>query len=169
MNEWTNNDDEILRKRQVFVCVCVCAATTNKQKKMKRTNSNSGRLFVIICLLNIIVESSSAASSIEGIVDLKSRINRLTLSKSTRNNLANKPVDLFVASTNHLYKIVDYDLNTADSAKSGLQIEIDLVTGPKLQKQQCAFITESIGPSNSGAQCIKVEFYRVYFIITSEN
>ena len=136
----------------------VCAATTNKQKKMKRTNSNSGRLFVIICLLNIIVESSSTASSIEGIVDLKSRINRLTLAKST----ANKPVDLFVASTNHLYKIVDYDLNTADSGKSGLQIEIDLVTGPKLQKQQCAFITESIGPSNSGAQCIKVEFSRIY-------
>jgi hypothetical protein len=72
------------------------------------------------------------SSSIRKILDLKTRINKLTLHKATST--------LYVASTNHLYKIND-DQN--EDSSSSLRIDVDVSTGPRAQKQQCAFITES--------------------------
>lgn len=95
-------------------------------------------MLMILALALTGTQVNASASSIESVVDLKTRINRVTMTALS---------DLFVASTNHLYKVVD--------DRGELRVEIDLVTGPKLQKQQCAFITESSSYS-AGTQCIKV-------------
>jgi hypothetical protein len=110
-------------------------------------------LFMALVVGSLAASSSFQSSSIETVLDLKTKINRLTLNSA--NSRSKNKIDLFVASTNHLYKVVDN--GRLDSAEGGLKVEIDLVTGPKLQKQQCAFITESLGSSSAAStQCIKV-------------
>lgn len=111
----------------------------------KLTKNNCFKLPLIILIINLIklVENKNVpqvSSSIEFILDLKTKINKLTINQGDTQN------DLYVASTNHLYKIID------EPSKSELKIAIDLSTGPKAQKQQCAFITEY---SSSSTQCIK--------------
>jgi hypothetical protein len=98
-----------------------------------------GSLFQVILALFILSVTirPTQSSSISKIVDLKTKINKLVLKESANG------VDLYVASTNHLYKLSDNDSDL-------LKIEIDLSTGPKAQKQQCAFVIES-----PETQCIK--------------
>jgi hypothetical protein len=92
--------------------------------------------------------SLSSSSTIENVLDLKTRINRLVVitanSERQSGQAAEAATSLYVASTNHLYKITD-------SAQS-FKVDIDLVTGPKLERQQCAVINPS---SSATSQCIK--------------
>ncbi|RNA23642.1 plexin-A2 isoform X1 [Brachionus plicatilis] len=85
---------------------------------------------------------SAETSSIQDIIDLKTRINKLTINPSSQK------IDLYIASTNHLYKITD-----TNGDRNSLKVDIDLTTGPKAQKQQCAYITEY--SSSITTQCIK--------------
>jgi hypothetical protein len=98
---------------------------------------------ILILLTAVTTTATTTSNSIEAVLDLKTRINRLVVraASSTRDN---SPTSLYVASTNHLYKITD------GAATDSLKIELDLTTGPKLQRQFCA----GINPSTA-AQCIK--------------
>ena len=91
------------------------------------------RFFFAFLHIALAVVISSSSSTISSVLDLQTRINKITLHGHR---------DLYVASTNHLYKV----------ALDPFRVAIDLVTGPKSQKQQCAFITESTA---SPTQCIK--------------
>jgi len=105
--------------------------------------------------------STSSISSVQGIADLKTKISKLTLFTSQLGQ-----IQMYVASTNHLYKITDqlpvnvnvndenedYSVMTETKTKSTtMQIEIDLITGPKQQKPQCAFMSTS----SAATSCIK--------------
>lgn len=97
------------------------------------------KFLIFVCLVAAVQVSSS---TIETVLDLKTRINRL---------VPKSPGELYAASTNHLYKIVDHAAEDG-SASSSLRIDIDLTTGPKMQQQQCAVINPSFASPN---QCIK--------------
>ena len=120
------------------------------------------QLLKLALLLQLIC---NGLASIENVLDLKTRINRLIINSNDRTSGDN---DLYVASTNHLYKISDRSASsvaaeqqqqqhqqTTLAAQSGstFKIDVDLVTGPKLQKQQCAVINPSFSSFNQ--QCIK--------------
>lgn len=96
---------------------------------------------VVVCL----VIGQQASNSIESVLELKSRINRLAVSVNT-NKPSQPEVELFIAGTNHLYKVLD---PLQGPPNGPLKIDVDLTTGPKLQKQQCAFFTEP------HSQCIR--------------
>ncbi len=115
--------------------------------------SNQNRVILVsITILALLAFDSSSGSSIENVLDLKTKISKLIVN----NRPESKTIDLFIAAKNHLYKIVDrsvYFTNQTGINRDSFKVDIDLVTGPKLQKQQCAFIVES---SQSGStQCIK--------------
>ena len=75
------------------------------------------------------------------VLDLKTPINKLVMSQ------IDNRVNLFVASLNHLYKIVDDEEEDVNSG--GLRIDIDLMSGPKSMKSKCAFT-----PTSSANQCV---------------
>lgn len=107
-------------------------------------------IFRILILINwicatpvVIISKHTPSSSISKILDLKTRINKVTLHKATSS--------LYVASTNHLYKINDNENGGNDES---FGVVVDVVTGPRAQKQQCAFITESMTEATE-TQCIK--------------
>jgi len=99
-------------------------------------------LWLVLSLLraSLVVNSSSLVRSV---IDLDTRISRLTLTHSA------DQVNIYVASTNHLYMLQD-TLDPSTRTKS-LVLTTDLVTGPKSQRPQCAFLTSD----SSGDQCIK--------------
>lgn len=99
-------------------------------------------IFHIFILISRFGQNLSQTSSVQDIIDLKTPISRLTIQPS------NETIDLYIASTNHLYKITD-----KNGDKNSLIIDVNLVTGPKAQKQQCAYITEYT--SSISVQCIK--------------
>ena len=98
--------------------------------------------FISFLISSLSISQTISSNSVLNVLDLKTKINKLTINSNANNN-----IDIYVASTNHLYKIID-------SNTDNLKIDIDLVTGPKAQKQQCAFITEQ-SASTSSTQCIK--------------
>ena len=96
----------------------------------------------IFILISQFGQKLSQTSSVQDIIDLKTPISKLTVQPS------NETIDLYIASTNHLYKITD-----KNGEKNSLMIDVNLSTGPKAQKQQCAYITEY--SSSISVQCIK--------------
>jgi hypothetical protein len=97
--------------------------------------------FVFLLILVHLAWTHSLSPSIENVLDLKTRINRLVVTNSAPGS---QQASLFVASTNHLYKIVD--------AHDSFKVDVDLITGPKLERQQCAVINPS---SLATSPCIK--------------
>ena len=106
-----------------------------------------------ICATPVIIKHSPSLthtqlSSIRKVLDLKTRINKVTLHKATSS--------LYVASTNHLYKINDHENQNenGNGDDESFRVIVDVATGPRAQKQQCAFITESMSEATE-TQCIK--------------
>lgn len=113
---------------------------TNKMTKQK-TLFLKLQVFLVLTVAFNLAETSTIVKSV---IDLKTKINRLTLTHT------NDQVNLYVTSTNHLYRLLDSYSTSAETSRS-LDIKVDLVTGPKAQKPQCAFLTSS----SSKDQCIK--------------
>jgi hypothetical protein len=118
-------------------------------------------LLLLLITLLIRIESSSSQlapsiSSIQNITDLKTKINKIVVSTNQNS------INIYIASINHLYKLTD-QLNANSiyndyeqtgnelTTRSVLRIETDLITGPKQQKPQCAFILSTTSQSS----CIK--------------
>ena len=106
---------------------------------------------IIFLVLNV---ARGSFSSVRSVIDLSTRISRLTVSHTSA-----EQVDLYVASTNHLYRLVDSIEGNITTNKE-LKLKVDLVTGPKSQRYQCAFLTSSSSSSSSSStgatsQCIK--------------
>ena len=108
--------------------------------------NNFETMFTRLCVAILVcfVFAADSSTVVRSIFDLKTRINRLTLSHTSSDE-----VNLYVASTNHLFRYQD-SIDQTTKRKS-LKAVVDLVTGPKLQKPQCAFLTSE----SSGEQCIK--------------
>ena len=98
---------------------------------------------IILLVLNVV---RGSFSSVRSVIDLSTRISRLTVSHTSADQ-----VDLYVASTNHLYRLVDSI--EGNITHKELKLKVDLVTGPKSQRYQCAFLTSS--SSTGASQCIK--------------
>ena len=109
------------------------------------------QILLILVLFNSL--QSSSISSIQGIIDLKTKINKIALNQNNSTQ-----IHLYIASTNHLYKITDQLINSNEDDEqevdliklNNFKIENDLITGPKQQKPQCAFMS-----STSASNCIK--------------
>lgn len=113
---------------------------------MHLKNRASRTTSLCFATVHLILALSLASSStvVRSVFDLKTRINRVTLTHTS-----SEEVNLYVASTNHLYRYQD-SIDQRTRQKS-LRPIVDLTTGPKLQKPQCAFLTSE----SSGEQCIK--------------
>ena len=68
--------------------------------------------FVLLVAVNI----AKTFASVTSVIDLKTKINRLAFTHK------NNSVNLYVTSTNHLYRLFD-------SYSENLQIKVDIVTG----------------------------------------
>lgn len=85
--------------------------------------------------------ASNEVENIISIIDLQTKINKLTIYENTES----KKMDLFVTSRNHLYKIVD----SSSEQNNAFKIDIDLSTGPKSQREKCVLMERA----SSSSQC----------------